>query len=108
MKNIQPYNGVKATIDDYLYKIKPNPVINREREFVIFCSYSSLNDYYIGCGWKFNDKNSCTVYYILNNELCHNFTEQMYKNIQLELELKLKKALVENRKKDLEQDFIKW
>jgi hypothetical protein len=29
----------------------------------------------------------------------------MYKNIQLELELKLKKAIVENRKKELEQDF---
>lgn len=34
-----------------------------------------------------------------------NFTEQMYKDIQLELELKLKEALVENRKKELEQDF---
>lgn len=34
-----------------------------------------------------------------------NFTEQMYKDIQLELELKLKEALVENRKKELEKDF---
>lgn len=29
----------------------------------------------------------------------------MYNNIQLELELKIKEALVENRKKELEKDF---
>lgn len=34
-----------------------------------------------------------------------NFTEQMYKDIQLELERKVKEAIVENRKKELEQDF---
>lgn len=63
--------------------------------------------YYIGCGWRFvGEKNSCTVYYVLNNEMWCNFTEQMYKDIQLELELKLKEALVENRKKELEKDFV--
>ena len=105
-KNIQTYNFVRETINDYLSKFRQNPDIYREREIVIFCAYSSLDDYYIGCGWRYiDDKNSCIVYYVLNNELCNNFTEQMYKDIQLELERKMKEALVENRKKELEQDF---
>ena len=37
--------------------------------------------------------------------MCYNFTEQMYNDIQLELERKIKEALVENRKKELEKDF---
>lgn len=105
-KNIQTYNFVRETINDYLSKFRQNPDLYREREIVIFCVYSSLDDYYIGCGWRYiGDKNSCIVYYVLNNELCNNFTEQMYKDIQLELERKMKEALVENRKKELEKDF---
>lgn len=101
-KNIQTYNFV----NDYLSKFRQNPDLYRERKIVIFCVYSSLDDYYIGCGWRYiGDKNSCIVYYVLNNELCNNFTEQMYKDIQLELERKMKEALVENRKKELEKDF---
>lgn len=105
-KNIQTYNFVRETINDYLSKFRQNPDIYREREIVIYCSYSSLDDYYIDCAWRYiGDKNSCIVYYVLNNELCNNFTEQMYKDIQLELERKMKEALVENRKKELEKDF---
>ena len=106
-KYIQTYNFVRETINDYLSKFRQNPDIYREREIVIYCTYSSLDDYYIGCGWWYiGDKNSCNVvYYVLNNELCSNFTEQMYKDIQLELERKMKEALVENRKKELEKDF---
>ena len=108
-KNIQTYNFVRETINDYLSKFRQNPDIYREREIVIFCTYSSLDDYYIGCGWKYiSDSETCSssVYYVLNNELCNNFTEQMYKDIQLELERKMKEALVENRIKELEKDFV--
>lgn len=111
-KTIQTYNSVVQTINDCLYRFSNLPPYSklpnttRKREIIIFCTYSSLDDYYIGCGWRFvGEKNSCTVYYVLNNEMLYNFTEQMYKDIQLELERKLKVALVENRKKELEQDF---
>lgn len=106
MKIIRPYIFVREDINDYLYEFEQNPYRNREREIVIFCAYNSINDYYIGCGWKsFNEKHSRTIYYVLNNEFCYNFTEKMYKDIQLELERKIKEALVENRKKELEKDF---
>lgn len=110
-KNIQTYNSVVQTINDCLYRFSKQPFSKlpnspHKREIVIYCTYSSLDDYYIGCGWRFvGEKNSCTVYYVLKNDMWCNFTEQMYKDIQLELELKLKEALVENRKKELEQDF---
>lgn len=110
-KTIQTYNSVVQTIKDCLYRFSKIPFCkllnsSQKREIVIYCSYSSLDDYYIGCGWRFvGKKNSCTVYYVLNNEMWCNFTEQMYKDIQLELERKVKEAIVENRKKELEQDF---
>ena len=105
-KHIQTYNSVRQTIVDCLCRFTHNPETIREREIVIYCTYDSLDNYYLGCGWRFiGEKDSCTVYYVLNNELCYNFTEQMYNNIQLELELKIKEALVENRKKELEKDF---
>ena len=110
-KNIQTYNSVVQTINDCLYRFSKIPFCklpnsSQKREIVIYCSYSSLDDYYIGCGWRFvGEKNSCTVYYVLKNDMWCNFTEQMYKDIQLELELKVKEALVENRKKELEKDF---
>ena len=105
-KTICTLEHVKLTINDCLYSFRRNPDEIRKREIIIYCTYSSLDDYYIGCGWRFiGEKNSCTVYYVLNNELCYNFTEQMYKDIQLELEHKIKEALVENRKKELEKDF---
>lgn len=105
-KNIQPFDSARQTIDDCLYGIKKNPSTIRKREIVIYCSYSSLDDYYIGCGWRYiGEKNSCTVYHILKLETCYVFTEQMYKDIQIELELKVKEAIVENRKKELEKDF---
>ena len=106
-KNIQTFDNAKQTIDAYLYK-KKLPDIFGEREIVIYCTYSSsnLNDYYIGCGWRFiGEKNSCTVYYVLSDEKCNDFTEQMYNDIQLELERKVKEAIVEKRKKELEKDF---
>ena len=108
-KNIQTYNSVVQTINDCLYRFSKQPFSKlphspQKKEIVIYCSYSSLDDYYIGCGWRYiGDKN--IVYYVLNNELCNNFTEQMYKDIQLELKRKMKEALVENRKKELEKDF---
>lgn len=110
-KNIQTYNSVVQTINDCLYRFSKQPFSKlphspQKKEIVIYCSYSSLDDYYIGCGWRFvGEKNSCAVYYVLNNEMWCNFTEQMYKDIQLELERKVKEALVENRKKELEKDF---
>lgn len=105
-KTIQTYISAKHTIDDCLIRFKQDPEDLRKREIVIYCNYINLDDYYIGCGWRFiGEKNSCTVYYVLNNKLCNNFTEQMYKDIQLELERKIKEALVENRKKELEKDF---
>ena len=105
-KNIQTYNSVVQTINDCLYRFTHKPETISEREIVIFCTYGGLDNYYLGCGWRFiGEKDSCTVYYVLNNELCYNFTEQMYNNIQLELERKIKEALVENRKKELEKDF---
>lgn len=104
-KNIETFDSAKQTIDAYLYK-KKLPDMYGEREMVIYCTYSSLDDYYIGCGWRFvGQTNSCTVYYVLSDEMCNDFTEQMYMDIQLELELKVKEALVENRKKELEKDF---
>ena len=106
-KNIQTYNSVKQTINDYLCRFTHNPETFREREIVIFCTYSGLDNYYLGCGWRFiGEKVSSTVYYVLNNEMCYNFTGQMYNDIQLELERKIKEALVENRKKELEKDFV--
>lgn len=105
-KIIQTFDNIVQTIDDCLYGFRQNPERFNEREIVIYCSYCSLDDYYIGCGWRYiGDKNSCTVDYVLNNEMCYNFTEKMYKDIQLELERKVKEALVENRKKELEKDF---
>ena len=110
-KHIQTYNSVRQTINDCLYRFSKQPFSKlpnspQKREIVIFCTYGSLDNYYLGCGWRFiGEKDSCTVYYVLNNELCYNFTEQMYNNIQLELERKIKEALVENRKKELEKDF---
>lgn len=105
-RNIAPYYSTRQNIDDFLYKFKMYPATIREREIVIYCSYSSIDDYYIGCGWRYiGDKNSCTVYHVLNIESCYDFTEQMYKDIQLELERKVKEAFVEKRKKELEKDF---
>lgn len=104
-KNIQTYDSAKQTIDGYLYKKKFQDTLGA-REMVIYCTYSNIDDYYIGCGWRFvGQTNSCTVYYVLSDEKCNDFTEQMYKDIQLELERKVKEALVENRKKELEKDF---
>ena len=105
-KNIQTYDSALQTIDDCLYRFRKNPATSRAMEIVVYCTYSSLDDYYIGTGWRYmGEKNSCTVYYVLNNEMCYNFTPQMYNDIQLELERKVKEAIVEKRKKELEKDF---
>jgi len=105
-KNIETFSGARQTIDDCLCRFRQHPDETRHREIVIYCTYSSLDDYYIGCGWRFvGEKNSCTVYYILTNEMCYNFTEQMYKDIQIELEHQIKEALVAHRMKELERDF---